>query len=158
MDDLRTRVQKMVNNIYQHHGHVKASELVESARPKSSPIHDAFLWDDKKAGQEYRLWQARQWIRRVEIIIEDRPEQVVHVPLITINGSNEGVYKPISVVISNPKEYSACLSEALRRLASARRAIDDLEEASRAARITKVDFGMINNCFQTIETGLQDRA
>ena len=36
--------------------------VVEDARPRSSPLHDHFTWDDTKAGVILRLQQARELI------------------------------------------------------------------------------------------------
>ena len=33
--------------------------IVVAASKKRSPLHDYFEWDNGKAGQKYRLWQAR---------------------------------------------------------------------------------------------------
>lgn len=41
--------------------------VVEAARPASSPIHNAFDWDDESAGEKFRLSQARSLIRSIQI-------------------------------------------------------------------------------------------
>lgn len=46
------------------------AKVVEAARPKSSPLHSRFEWDDTEAAENYRLWQARQLIRVVVEQIE----------------------------------------------------------------------------------------
>ncbi|HUD75319.1 MAG TPA: hypothetical protein VMQ76_09630, partial [Terracidiphilus sp.] len=38
-------------------------KVVEAARPVSSPLHSWFEWNDNKAAENYRIWQARQLIR-----------------------------------------------------------------------------------------------
>jgi len=53
--------------------HVTPEQLVEAARPKSSPIHSMFEWNAKAAAESYRVGQARQYIGavEVEVIIDD---------------------------------------------------------------------------------------
>lgn len=44
---------------------------VENARPTNSPLHEGFEWNDSIAAEEYRLVQAREIIRAVEIVPEE---------------------------------------------------------------------------------------
>ena len=46
-----------------------ASEVVASARPEQSPLHDVFEWDDATAAEEYRLEQARGLVRSVCVVV-----------------------------------------------------------------------------------------
>jgi hypothetical protein len=50
-------------------GELTPEAVVQSAKPKSSPLHALFEWDDKKAGQEYRLQQAGILIRSIVVTI-----------------------------------------------------------------------------------------
>lgn len=52
-------------------GNIAPAELVEDARPKTSPLHPAFEWVDKEAAAKYREDQARRIIRSVEIMNVD---------------------------------------------------------------------------------------
>lgn len=125
MDEIR----QAVTAIYQRDGEVKPSTLVDESRPKDSPTHKCFEWSDKKAGEAYRLIQARKYIRAVTIVCDEKPEQLVHVPSIT---RNEGAYKPATVIAETPSEYERALSDAIARLAAARRAVHALETAAKA--------------------------
>ena len=44
-------------------GTVTPPRVVEAARPESSPIHDAFEWDDVVAGEAWRIicWTMRRF-------------------------------------------------------------------------------------------------
>ena len=46
-----------------------AEELVKAARPKRSPIHKLFEWDDRIAAAEQRLIQARVMINSLQVEI-----------------------------------------------------------------------------------------
>jgi len=50
-------------------------QIVEKAKPKASPIHEFFEWNDEIAGDKYRVWQARYLIGRIEIIVESDGEE-----------------------------------------------------------------------------------
>ena len=121
--DIKKGVQEVVNKIYAEVGEVRPSALVDAARPKSSPAHNAFEWDDSKAGEEYRLIQARTWIRNVQIIIDEQPERLIHVPSI-VRGKDgklnerEGYYKPGSVLIQNRDEFDVALDRVRSRMDS----------------------------------------
>ena len=122
--DIKQGVQEVVNKIYVEVGEVRPSALVEAARPKSSPAHNAFEWDDSKAGEEYRLIQARTWIRNVQIIVDEQPERLIHMPSIVRDEDGkiterEGYYKPGSVLVQNRDEFDVALDRVRNRMESA---------------------------------------
>ncbi len=43
-------------------------DVVEKARPEEAPLHPAFEWDDRIAGEKYRENQARSVIRSVVVV------------------------------------------------------------------------------------------
>jgi len=51
-------------------GLLKPKAVVDEARPESSPLHDAFEWNDTVAAEAHRRWQARNLIRSIEFKIE----------------------------------------------------------------------------------------
>ena len=54
--------QELLRIAAEHRGILRPEDVVEAAKPKASPLHDRFQWNDGKAAYEYRLWQARQLI------------------------------------------------------------------------------------------------
>lgn len=52
-------------------GQFTAQDVVDYARPKASPLHKYFEWDDTKAADQYRLDQARRVIQLVVIRVGD---------------------------------------------------------------------------------------
>ena len=164
MDSIKSGVQTVVNEIYQRDGEVRPSTLLEEAKPKTSPAHNAFEWDNKKAGQSYRLMQARMWIRKVEIIFEDRNEQLIHVPTVRVinpdddddfTPSQEGYYKPISIVCEDKDEYEAALRETLTFLNSAKSAYGGLKKAAQYSKQEKLpNFAQADKGFGMIDSAL----
>lgn len=46
---------------------ITAAEVVAAARPKRSPMHSMFEWNDSVAAEKYREDQARRWMERIHI-------------------------------------------------------------------------------------------
>ena len=53
-------LQEIADN---NNGLLAPADVVNAARPKNSPLHSSFQWDDSLAAEQYRLWQARMLIR-----------------------------------------------------------------------------------------------
>lgn len=131
-------VKKVLQELYDKHGHTEAAALVEAATPKDSPAHAGFEWDNKKAGHEYRLIQARQWIRRVTVVKDGQEQRLIHVPKVVSaasadedeEGGREGHYQVRSVLVQRPDEYERALAEAESKFEAARRAVTELYEAA----------------------------
>ena len=58
-------VGSVIEELRKEHGLVTPELVLETARPKASPIHNAFEWDTKVAAEKYRLAQAGYLIRAV---------------------------------------------------------------------------------------------
>lgn len=48
-----------------------AQNLVNVSRPEDAPLHGCFEWDDTKAAESYREYQARKIIASIEIVSSD---------------------------------------------------------------------------------------
>jgi hypothetical protein len=46
---------------------VTPKEILEKAKDPKSPLHKYFEWDNSKAGEQYRIYQARHLARHPEI-------------------------------------------------------------------------------------------
>lgn len=74
---------EFVRSLADENGNIEPERVVESARDPGSPIHGDFTWDNKEAGQAYRLDEAKRLIRfvKVEFLVEDRTiSSVLYVP------------------------------------------------------------------------------
>lgn len=138
---IKDGVQLVVRELYNKHGKVETLALVEAAKPKDSPAHAGFEWDNKVAGHQYRLWQGRKWLRVVTIVHEEKEDRLIHVPKIMMNTnaegqkadekeSLEGHYQAVSVLVERPDEFEVALREAEMRLRSAKRSLDELYSAA----------------------------
>jgi len=61
-------VEQRLRELYEQRDDLTPAEVLEDARPKGSPLHPLFEWNDKKASEAYRLDQARELIRSVEYV------------------------------------------------------------------------------------------
>jgi hypothetical protein len=91
------------------------SAVVEAARDPDSPLHHRFTWDDSKAAHEYRLWQARELIVSVEIVVDNRFESSpVYVSL--QSDRLQGGYRALSDVLSDKALRAELLTTAAKEL------------------------------------------
>lgn len=51
-------------------GMLRAADVVAFARDPKTSLHNRFEWDDTKAAQQHRLWQARELIR---VVVKTQP-------------------------------------------------------------------------------------
>lgn len=118
-----------------------ASDVVESARPKDSPLHGEFEWNDKKAGHAYRLNQARTLIRAV-VLVEKRDDKEIKVPVWVHAGaspeeaserepkSREGAYVQVKDAVASPDLFARALSALVAKVNEAQRAAQELRDAA----------------------------
>jgi len=100
-----------------HHGVLKAEDVVAAAWSESSPLHSHFEWDDTRAAQEYRVWQARQLIRYVVIMVPRYKKPIIaYVSLKGDRHNDGGGYRSIVDVLSDVEQRKMLLAEALQDL------------------------------------------
>ena len=98
-------------------GLLQPETVVESARPIKSPLHSRFEWDNTVAGQQYRIWQARQLIR-VSVEVLERTDEVtdVFVSLSTDREKESGGYRIMVDVLTDKQMRSQMLADAMAEL------------------------------------------
>lgn len=118
-----------LNRIYEKHGELEPADVVEESKDENAPLHDCFEWDDVKAAQNYRIYQAGKLIRCVVHVVEDEktkdPIQTrayVHV---------QNTYRPISVVIESKDMVDEMMETAMSELNSFRKKYSNLQALSR---------------------------
>ncbi len=96
-------------------GLLKPETVVDEARPVNSPLHSRFEWNNTKAGEAYRIWQARQLIRVVvEVISAAGEKENVFVSL--SSDRRESGYRVMTSVLSDAQMRNQMLSDALAEL------------------------------------------
>ncbi len=124
-------------------GELTAEKVVEKAHALSSPLHDAFTWDDTVAAQERRMDQARYLIGSVRVIVKESnlsPEKETrkafhHVP--NAHG-RAGIYATPATLRTDADKFTGALNGARQRLAGARLAVRELEGLAQRPIIGKI--------------------
>lgn len=119
-----------------HGGTLTPEQVLAAAKPKSSPLHQHFQWDDTEAAKQYRLIQAGQLIRRVRITYaptenkEFRVRAFVNVtPETTTEDENpRGHYVPFHTAIAVPSYREQLLANARRDAETFKAKYSTLEE------------------------------
>lgn len=101
-----------------NNGKVNPRDVLAAAREESSVLHKAFTWDDTKAGERYRLQEARALLQRyrIRIIEGDKSTVRAFVSLTDERGKNGG-YRPLVQVLSMEERREQMLSDALAEIA-----------------------------------------
>ena len=79
-------------------GRLAPKRVVEwAAQHRASALHSCFQWDNSKAAQAYRIWQARELIVSVEVVYSDGKRRQVYVSPIVTRG-REGYHRLVDVM------------------------------------------------------------
>ena len=115
-------------------GNVELPILIERARPKGSPLHREFTWDNGVAADQWRLHEARKVVQSVEVIYDDaqptRAWQSVTVTTTDDNGKPAArkVFRSIGEILDDPMQRSELLARAISDATLWRRKYADLQE------------------------------
>lgn len=110
----REDAKKIVEVLNQHFpfGGLTAKKVLEFARPKYSPLHQYFEWDDSVAAEKYRLLQARRIIISIEVEIEGIKYRKYTTPVF-IEETGQRSYVDISIARKSPEIWNQILQIAL---------------------------------------------
>jgi hypothetical protein len=138
-------VGEVLSELRDKHERLETTTVLQAAKRKRSRIHNAFEWDDKVAGHEYRLEQARRLIRSLQVVMEEGDEPAfVHVKI-----DNAGYYQSSSVAARNIDEWDLVRGSCLRYLQSASEALDKLDAI--AERTNREDAGGVRRVKTIVE-------
>lgn len=123
-------LNKHIEAVEAQHGHrATAQEILDSARPKRSPIYHLFEWDNKKAAEEHRLGKARYLLRAVMVSYYiEKTRRTVDVRAHVFSPRSQA-YMSIREVLNDEDERTALLNKALEELRAWReryRALNEL--------------------------------
>ena len=100
-------------------GVLRVADVVEAARPKDSPLHECFTWDDGKAAAEYRLEEARRLIRRALVFVEFNGSQVPVRAFVSLGADRKedgGGYRQTVLVMRDTDRKADLLAEAMSEM------------------------------------------
>lgn len=108
----------------ENEGKVTPVVVVDDARSPASPLHAVFEWDDEKAAESYRRWQAREVVGSLLVVEEreDDPEPITVRAFVSVEiGNGERAYTSIRSAMTDPNERSQVLAQARYELEAWRR-------------------------------------
>lgn len=108
------KIEAILRDMAKRNGGTLLPEIVVAeARNPKHPLHKKFEWNNTKAAQEYRLWQARQLIRVCVQILPNIKDPVhVFCSLSTDRPTGQG-YRVTTEVMSEPERRAQLLQDAL---------------------------------------------
>lgn len=122
-------IGERLEQLRRDHKGLTADVVVRDARPKSSVLHAAFEWDDRKAAEEHRLRQARDLIAHVVILEpETKSQDPIRAFVVVSDTDGDQTYTSIRVAMKDPILRAQVLQRAKRELADWRRRYSELEE------------------------------
>lgn len=128
MADLRS----VLTSHYKKHGELTPQIVVDEARPDCAPLHDRFEWDNDVAGEKYRIVQAQQLIRSVQIeFVDNRTGEKKYVRgfhSLREAGQESGGYAPVQEVVQDEMTLKLLLRQCEREIADLKRKYGHLAE------------------------------
>lgn len=99
--------------------HITPDDVITAGRPVDSPLHDQFQWDDKLAGHQYRLWQARHILGRLTFrLVEPTPTPEMPAYHSLQVAPDEREYTQILEILTDEKKTQMMLEQAFREAES----------------------------------------
>lgn len=118
---LNERIDAELESLRKQHGVIRPGDVVEYAADPGTALHSQFTWDDKVAGHQYRLWQARQIISvRVQIIEKANEPVRLYVSLPSDRKAGNG-YRALVDVLNDEEQRAELLATAMAELVRVRR-------------------------------------
>lgn len=117
--------EKVAGEIMSIGDDVTPKQVVNYAKDPCAELHKCFEWDDLKAADAYRIFQARNIMNHLVIEVPDKKDEQessgkeikYQIRFFQKTSDNEG-YKPATVFLQNPDEYKLLLQRAKAELKS----------------------------------------
>ena len=121
---------KELRRLHDKHKGLTAKIVLSDAKRSTSPLHDYFTWDNKKAGEAFRKHQARNLVRSIKIEVTGKAPASEYTRVIEIkeDGSKDKKYKLTEIVVQSKTEFESAVTLLATKLSGAQRALDELRE------------------------------
>jgi len=123
---------------HDHGGVLQPQHVIEHARDSESLLHGYFEWSDSRAANEYRVFQAREVIRRVRVTILNRDQIEVkvrkYISLATDRVGSGGGYREVRDVIEIDERRQQMIETAYREL---KNFVDRYKDLSELGELTE---------------------
>ena len=124
-----------VHKLLAQHDGITPELLLNTARRKSSPLHNLFDWDDSVAAEKWRTHQARKLARAIHVI----PEEVERPEPRPILVRTEKVYRAVDVVVARDDWYISAMRHLQTKVEQAEHAARQLRDAAERHRPDDVE-------------------
>lgn len=112
-----------------HNGRLDQEDIVAAARDEQNPLHEHFEWDDVEAATQYRLVQAGDLIRGIEIVFQRPDEEPKHIrAFVNIAQNDERFYVATVDAMQDPELRRQVVRQAFAELEAWRRRHAELTE------------------------------
>lgn len=121
--------QKVADEIASIGDEATPQQIVDKARSKDTELHKCFEWDNKKAAENYRLYQARNVTNHLVFVTQEHKENY-EVRVFQKVNKDRG-YIQTRVIFQNEDMHGQLLQNAYRELATFTakyRSLTELEE------------------------------
>jgi hypothetical protein len=115
--------------VYDQHGQLTPSVVVEEARDPDHPLHSRFEWDDSAAGERWRRHQAHELIQSVRVSYKARSGEPRDVRAFhAVRGDSGHGYEPVEKVIRDDIMTKILMQDMQREWKSLKRRYDQFQE------------------------------
>lgn len=119
---------EMFELISQTEAGLTAETLLDANRPKGTPLHEDYEWDNDAAAESWRLHQSRHFLNSLTVcIFNDRAGQSIQTRAVQITTETHK-YEPIGLIIKQEDKYAKLLENAKADMESFRRKYEILTE------------------------------
>lgn len=118
-----------------HGGKLHPKHIVSAARDPKSPLHSKFEWDDRVAGEAYRLNQARELIKSVTFLPSGSDEPVRAYVSLSSDRLSRGGFRAMVDVMSDERLKALLIEDAKQDLQAFRQRYDRLRDLAKFKRV-----------------------
>ena len=136
-------VGEFLTQIKKESGSLTPPAIVNAARPKKSPLHRYFEWDNSKAAEKWRLQQARLLVCSVVTVSVDGEETTPVRSFVSLNDN----YEMLDVVMSDEQmrqqalyDVNVVIKSLREKLVSFKDFADVLEALEKVSQVTSKHF------------------
>jgi hypothetical protein len=109
-------------------GKLRPPDVVAASRPETAALHPCFTWDDAVAAEQHRLWEARELIREVTVVINEKRTPAYYSIQQSQPSRASSYYVPAEILLESPDEFRLAFDLLLQKFDSAKRALENLRQ------------------------------
>jgi hypothetical protein len=104
------------------HGILYPASVVAFARDPETALHSHFEWDNSKAAEQHRLWQARQLISVCVTVLDSPGGEIEIHPYVSLESDRRGRggYRLLVDVLTDDKYRTELVQQAMNEMAAFR--------------------------------------